>query len=120
MAKPPKKVRNRQRIKRRVRAKVSGTSARPRLSVFRSNTHIYAQLIDDANGHTVAAASSVEGELATDGKAPIEVGKLVGQRLAERAKEAGFETAIFDRNGYRYHGRVRAVAEGAREGGLRF
>ncbi len=119
MAKPSKKILNRLRIKRRVRAKVSGTSDRPRLSVFRSNNHIYAQLIDDSQGHTLAAASSKEAGSEADGKARVEVGKLVGQRIAERAKEAGIETAVFDRNGYRYHGRVRAVAEGAREGGLK-
>jgi large subunit ribosomal protein L18 len=120
MAKPSKKVQNRARIKRRVRGKVSGTAERPRLSVFRSNTNIYAQLIDDSRGLTLAAASSLESGLSSDGKAPVEVGRLVGQRLADRAKEAGVETVIFDRNGYRYHGRVRAVAEGAREGGLKF
>lgn len=119
MAKPSKKVQNRERIKRRVRAKVSGTGARPRLSVFRSNAHIYAQLIDDTQGRTLASASSLEG-VEADGKTPVEVGRLVGQRLAEKAKEAGVEVAVFDRNGYRYHGRVKALAEGAREGGLKF
>jgi large subunit ribosomal protein L18 len=118
MAKPSKKVQNRMRIKRRVRGKISGTAARPRLSVFRSNAHIYAQLIDDLNGATLAAASSLG--LEAEEKAPVEVGKLVGQRLAEQAKAVGVETAVFDRNGYRYHGRVRALAEGAREGGLKF
>ena len=118
MAKPSKKVQNRLRIKRRVRAKVSGTSARPRLSVFRSNAHIYAQLIDDLSGTTLAAASSLG--LDADGKPPVEVGKLVGKALAETAKAAGVETVVFDRNGYRYHGRVKALADGAREGGLSF
>lgn len=118
MAKQSKKVQNRRRIKRRVRAKITGTSARPRLSVFRSNNHIYAQLIDDLSGATLAAASSLT--LDTDGTPPVELGKQVGQALAERAKAAGVETAVFDRNGYRYHGRVRALAEGAREGGLQF
>ena len=117
MAKPSKKVQNRQRIKRRVRAKVTGSADRPRLSVFRSNNHIYAQLIDDLNGTTLASASSrkIEG-----GGTPVEVGTLVGKALAENAKAAGIETAVFDRNGYRYHGRVKALAEGAREGGLQF
>lgn len=118
MAKPSKKVQNRMRIKRRVRSKITGSAERPRLSVFRSNNHIYAQLIDDLSGTTLAAASSLT--LSADGKAPVEVGKEVGQALAEKAKAAGIETAVFDRNGYRYHGRVRALAEGAREGGLQF
>lgn len=114
-----KKNKNRLRIKRRIRAKVSGTAQRPRLSVFRSNQQIYAQLIDDQAGQTVASASSLETDLGKDGKTPTETATLVGQRIAEKAKEAGIEAAIFDRNGYRYHGRVKAVAEGAREGGLR-
>jgi large subunit ribosomal protein L18 len=120
MAKQSKKVQNRTRIKRRIRAKITGTSERPRLSVFRSNNNIYGQLIDDLNGRTLAAASSLDGAVETDGKTPTEVGKLVGQKLAENAKEAGIETVVFDRNGYRYHGRVKALAEGAREGGLKF
>jgi large subunit ribosomal protein L18 len=120
MAKPSKKAQNRERIKRRVRSKISGTPERPRLSVFRSNVHIYAQLIDDAQGHTVASASSVEADLKGDDQSPTDLGRAVGQRLAERAKEAGIDTAVFDRNGFRYHGRVRAVAEGARERGLQF
>ena len=111
-----KKIARRQRVKRGVRGKIQGTAARPRLSVFRSNKHIYAQLIDDVEGRTVAASSSLEAGL--EGDSRVAVGKQVGQKLAERAKEAGIEQAVFDRNGYRYHGRVRAVAEGAREGGL--
>ncbi len=118
MAKQSKKVQNRTRIKRRVRAKITGSAARPRLSVFRSNAHIYAQLIDDLSGTTLAAASSLG--LSADGKVPISVSKEVGQALAEKARAAGVEAAVFDRNGYRYHGRVRALAEGAREGGLQF
>ena len=120
MAKQSKKVQNRMRIKRRVRAKITGSAERPRLSVFRSNNNIYAQLIDDLSGRTLAAASSLDAAVGADGKAPTEVGKLVGQRLAENAKAAGVEAAVFDRNGYRYHGRVKALAEGAREGGLKF
>lgn len=120
MAKPSKKVQNRERIKRRLRATISGTPERPRLSVFRSNTHIYAQVIDDTRGHTLVQASSREADLSTDGKTPIEAGRVVGQRLAEKAKEAGIQAVVFDRNGYRYHGRVKALAEGAREGGLQF
>jgi len=119
MAKQSKKVQNRMRIKRRIRAKITGSSERPRLSVFRSNNNIYGQLIDDLNGRTLAAASSLDSGIATDDKTPTEVGKLVGKQLAEKAKEAGIDAAIFDRNGYRYHGRVKALAEGAREGGLK-
>ncbi|MFQ5568785.1 MAG: 50S ribosomal protein L18 [Rhodothermales bacterium] len=118
-----KKVKNRKtarrlRVKRGVRGKLSGTAARPRLSVFRSNKNIYAQLIDDLAGRTLAAASSLEDGI--EGDTPTDVGKQVGLRLAERAKEAGIEQAVFDRNGYRYHGRVKALADGAREGGLQF
>jgi large subunit ribosomal protein L18 len=112
-----KKQDKRARVKRGIRKKISGSAARPRLSVFRSNRHIYAQLIDDVGGLTVASASSVL-EAVEDGK-PLAVGTAVGKLLAERAKEAGVESAVFDRNGYRYHGRVRAVADGAREGGLK-
>ena len=113
-----KKTARRNRVKRSVRAKVSGTAIRPRLTVFRSNKHIYAQLIDDAAGHTLIAASSLEKD-SVSGK-PAEVCKAVGQRLADRAKDTGIETAVFDRNGYRYHGRIKALAEGARERGLQF
>lgn len=111
------KTAQRARIRRRIRAKVSGGAQRPRLSVFRSNKHIYAQLIDDASGTTLAAASTREGDLTGSG---ADASKAVGQRLAERAKEAGVETAVFDRGGYRYHGNVKALAEGARAGGLQF
>ena len=107
----------RARVKRGIRRKVSGSSERPRLSVFRSNRHIYAQLIDDLAGHTLVSASSVSDDI--ESGEPTAVGKAVGMLLAERAKEAGIETAVFDRNGFRYHGRVRAVADGAREGGLK-
>ena len=114
MAKTAKKVTQRARIRRRIRAKVSGTPVRPRLSVFRSNKHIYAQLIDDAAGVTLAAASTRED----DAGIGVDASKAVGQRIAERAKEAGVSVAVFDRGGYRYHGNVKAVAEGARDGGL--
>ncbi len=113
-----KKTARRLRVKRGVRGKISGTTGRPRLSVFRSNKNIYAQLIDDVAGRTLAVASSLEDGLEA-GK-PTAVSQQVGQRLAERAKAAGIEQAIFDRNGYRYHGRVKALAEGARKGGLQF
>ncbi len=112
------KNRRRARIRLRIRKKLSGTSERPRLSVYRSNRHIYAQLIDDLAGHTLASASSFTMGDAS-GK-PVEASKRVGQALAERAKEAGIATVVFDRNGYKYHGRVKALAEGAREGGLQF
>ncbi|GIV57397.1 MAG: 50S ribosomal protein L18 [Rhodothermaceae bacterium] len=113
-----KKQERRLRVKRGIRSKISGTAERPRLSVFRSNRHIYAQLIDDVAGHTLAAASSLEAGI--EGDTPVAVSKAVGLRLAERAREAGIERAVFDRNGYRYHGRVQALADGAREGGLQF
>ncbi len=117
MAKTAPKTTQRARIRRRIRAKVTGGAQRPRLSVFRSNKHIYAQLIDDASGTTLAAASTRESGQAGSG---VDASKAVGQRLAERAKEAGVETAVFDRGGYRYHGNVKALAEGARDGGLQF
>jgi len=106
------------RRRRRVRAKVTGTAARPRLSVFRSNRGIGAQLIDDVQGHTMAAVSWTEGELKT--MARMEQAKRAGALIAERAKAAGVEECVFDRGGYRYHGKVKALAEGAREGGLKF
>ena len=104
--------------RRRVRAKVVGTAERPRISVFRSNRGIHAQLVDDLAGHTLAAVSWTEADL-RDLK-PMEQAEQAGKALAERAKAAGVETAVFDRGGYRYHGRVRALAEGARESGLSF
>ena len=110
------KFTRRRRVKRGIRKKVSGTPARPRLTVYRSNQHIYAQLIDDRAGHTLVAASSLED--GPEGETPKEVGQAVGKLLAERAKEAGIDRAVFDRNGYRYHGRVKSLAEGAREAGL--
>ena len=118
MGKTAKKVVQRARIRRRIRGKVSGTAESPRLSVFRSNKFIYAQLIDDASGNTLAHASSRESDIG--GATRLEHSKAVGQQLAERAKAAGIGSAVFDRGGYRYHGNVRALAEGAREGGLKF
>jgi len=106
------------RRRRRVRAKVSGTAARPRLAVFRSNRGIGAQLIDDVQGHTLAAVNWTEGDLKT--LARMDQAKRAGELLAERAKAAGVEECVFDRGGYRYHGKVKALAEGARDGGLRF
>jgi large subunit ribosomal protein L18 len=107
----------------RVRAKVSGTPQRPRLNVFRSSAHIYAQVIDDVAGHTLVAACDLEDEIqqrAGDGATKSERAKTVGQLIAERARAAGIERVVFDRGGFLYHGRVKAVAEGAREGGLIF
>ena len=112
---------NAQRLKRhkRVRGKISGTPERPRLNVFRSETNIYAQVIDDVNGVTLVSASSLEIEF--DGKGGnVEAARKVGQMVAERAKAKGIENVVFDRGGYIYHGRVQALAEGAREGGLNF
>ncbi len=102
--------------RRRVRAKVRGTATRPRISVFRSNRGIFAQLVDDDTGHTLAAVQWTEDGL-RDLK-PMEQATEAGKRLAQRAKDAGIERAVFDRGGYQYHGRVRALAEGVREGGL--
>jgi len=107
----------------RVRAKVSGTQARPRLNVFRSSAHIYVQVIDDLAGHTLVQANDLEEavkERAGDGATKTARSKAVGEVIAERAKEAGIETVVFDRGGFLYHGRIKAVADGAREGGLKF
>jgi large subunit ribosomal protein L18 len=112
------KPQQRLRRRRRVRAKIRGSAERPRLSVFRSNRGIFAQLIDDDSGRTVAAVSWIEPELRK--LTATEQAKRVGELIAERAKAAGVEACVFDRGGYRYHGRVRAVAEAAREGGLNF
>ena len=112
---------NAQRLKRhkRVRGKISGTPERPRLNVFRSETNIYAQVIDDVNGVTLVSASSLEKEFGGNG-GNVEAARKVGQMVAERAKAKGIENVVFDRGGYIYHGRVQALAEGAREGGLNF
>ena len=110
-----------QRVKRhkRIRGKISGTAQRPRLSVFRSEKHIYAQLIDDAAGRTLVSASSVEKDFGGSGSNK-EAARKVGKTVAERAVKAGIEEVVFDRGGYIYHGRVQELAEGAREGGLKF
>ena len=108
------------KIKYRIRRKISGAAAKPRLSVFRSNTDIYAQLIDDDNGVTLASASSKQKDIQAQKAPKIEKSKLVGAAIATKAKELGISTVVFDRGGYIYHGRVKAVAEGAREGGLEF
>lgn len=113
-----KKNDRRLRIKRGIRQKLRGTAERPRLSVYKSNTAIYAQLIDDSKGHTLAFASSSE---VTDKKnVDIEASKSVGKKIAEKATESGINAVVFDRNGYLYHGKVKALADGAREAGLNF
>jgi len=112
------KLERRRRIQLRIRKKIRGTADRPRISVFRSNSQIYAQIIDDVAGKTITAASSVEVKAGKTTK--IETAAKVGQTLAAKAKEAGITNVIFDRGGYLYHGRVKALADGAREGGLNF
>lgn len=110
------KKERRLKIKRRIRGKVSGTASRPRMTVFRSNKQIYVQIVDDLAGKTLAAASSVGGEVAAKSVSASKVGEVI----AQKAQEAGITTVIFDRNGYLYHGRVKALAEAARNGGLKF
>jgi large subunit ribosomal protein L18 len=114
------KTTRRKNIRFRIRAKISGTAQKPRLSVFRSNAEIYCQLIDDVNGVTIAAASSKDKDIAAQKMPKGEKSKFVGQAIARKAKELGIETCVFDRGGNLYHGRVKAVADGAREGGLKF
>lgn len=109
----------RQKIRYRIRKKVNGTTERPRLSVFRSNNDIYAQLIDDTKGVTVAAASSRQKDISAQKAPKISKSKMVGEAIARKASELGINEVVFDRGGYVYHGRVKAVAEGAREGGLK-
>lgn len=110
----------RQKIKFRIRKKINGVAARPRLSVFRSNTDIYAQLIDDDNAVTLASVSSRGKDIMVQKATKTEKSKMVGSAIAKKATELGVTTVVFDRGGYIYHGRVKAVAEGAREGGLQF
>ncbi len=112
------KVKRRLRIRRSIRNKISGTSEQPRLSVFKSNKAIYAQIIDDEKGHTIVAVNSYQ--LGVKGNATVKTSKQVGEKLAEAAKASGVTSIIFDRGGYKYHGQVKALAEGAREGGLKF
>jgi large subunit ribosomal protein L18 len=104
----------------RIRKKISGTAERPRLAVFRSNKQIYVQVVDDLKGVTLLAVSSKEKEIAKTGIKKTEQAKIVGKSLAERCKEKGIENVIFDRSGYKYHGRVKSLADAAREGGLKF
>ncbi len=114
------KEERRVRIKKRIRKNITGTAAYPRLSVFRSNTGIYAQLIDDKSGKTIVAAGSDDKSLNAGKVSKSEISKLVGKIIAEKAKASGINQVVFDRNGYLYHGRVKALADGAREGGLNF
>lgn len=115
-----KKVVRRQKLRWRIRTKISGTAQKPRLSVFRSNKDIYAQLIDDTTGTTLAAANSRQKDVAAAAGTKVERSMIVGKAIAEKAKTLGIETCVFDRGGYLYHGRVKAIADGAREGGLKF
>jgi len=112
------KADRRQRIRYRIRKKISGSKDRPRMSVFRSNRQIYVQLVDDVSGNTLITASSKEKEIASQKVSKIEQAKLVGKKIAEKAKEKGISNVVFDRGGYLYHGRVKSLAEAAREGGL--
>ena len=117
----PSRDRRRERRHRRVRQTVIGTPERPRLNVFRSLTQIYVQIVDDSKGRTLAAASTLEVESgSTAGAKKTDLARKVGQTIAERAKAIGIHEVVFDRGGYRYHGRVKALADGAREGGLKF
>jgi large subunit ribosomal protein L18 len=114
------KVIRRRKIRYSIRRKIQGSPQRPRLSVFRSNTDIYAQLIDDVHGQTLAAASSKDNDLKSKKATKVEISKLVGSAIAGKALGLGISSVVFDRSGYLYHGRVKALAEGAREGGLQF
>ena len=114
------KVNARQKIRYRIRKKISGSAAKPRLSVFRSNRDIYVQLIDDVSGTTIASASSRQKDIASQKGNKVETSKLVGEAIAKKSQELGIKDVVFDRSGYLYHGRIKAVAEGAREGGLQF
>jgi large subunit ribosomal protein L18 len=114
------KAQVRQSIRYRIRKNISGTATKPRLSVFRSNTDIYAQLIDDVAGVTIASASSKQKDIKAQKAPKVAISKMVGESIAKKAVELGVNTVVFDRSGYIYHGRVKAVAEGAREAGLQF
>ncbi|MBM3414167.1 MAG: 50S ribosomal protein L18 [Bacteroidetes bacterium] len=117
---PQFKTKRRQNIRYRIRRKISGIATRPRLSIYRSNADIYAQLIDDNNGQTVAAASSRDKDIAAQQLTKTEKSRLVGAAIASKAVALGITSVTFDRGGYLYHGRVKSVADGAREGGLQF
>jgi large subunit ribosomal protein L18 len=115
-----KKGLRRSRIKMGIRKKLKGTDVRPRLSVFRSNKEIYGQIVDDVKGNTLISVSSLSKDVEKKGKNKTEIAKQMGLLIAEKAKKANIDTIVFDRNGYLYHGRIKAFAEGAREGGLKF
>lgn len=114
------KVSARQKIRYRIRKKIRGSAVKPRLSIYRSNRDIYVQLIDDENGVTLASASSRQADIAGQKMTKVELSRLVGTAIAKKLEEIGIKDVVFDRSGYIYHGRVKAVAEGAREGGLKF
>ena len=120
MAKTAKKVLSRAKIRKRIRSKIEGSAEKPRLSIFRSNKQIYAQIIDDDKGVTLVSCSSRIKDVTSQALSKTEASEKVGKMLAERAKEQGIEHVVFDRGGYKYHGRVKALAQGAREGGLKF
>lgn len=120
MAKTAKSVLRRNKLRLRVRKNVNGTAQKPRLSVFRSNKDIYAQIIDDVNGATIVSANSRQKDIAAQTGTKSELAALVGKTIAQKAKDLGIETVVFDRGGYLYHGRVKSLADGAREGGLKF
>lgn len=117
-----RKYASRKQRHRRVRGRVEGTTERPRMNVYRSLSNIFVQVIDDSQGKTLVSASTIDTEVAPkiEGKSKVEAARIVGEAVAERAKQAGISKVVFDRGGYKYHGRVAAVAEGAREGGLEF
>lgn len=120
MKKMNRRAAGRQRRKLRIRQRVTGSADQPRLSVFKSAKHLYAQIIDDGKGHTLASVSTVDKALRGKVKATVAGAKLLGSALAKRAKQKGIERVLFDRNGFRYHGTLRALADAAREGGLKF
>ncbi len=110
----------RQKRKKRIRARIEGTTAMPRMAVYRSNTHLYVQLVDDTKGHTLVAASTLEEELREKAGGTVDGAKILGNMVAKRALAKNIQNVVFDRSGYLYHGRVKALAEAAREGGLKF
>ncbi len=122
MDKNKAKSQRRARIKRRIRSTIRGTAEQPRLTVYKSNKHVYAQLVDDRSGHTLASSSTLSDDIAgkIGDKSRVEAAGIVGADLADKARESGIEEVVFDRSGYRYHGIVKSLAEGAREGGLKF
>lgn len=122
MDKNKAKSQRRARIKRRIRSTIRGTAEQPRLTVYKSNKHVYAQLVDDRSGHTLASSSTLSDDIAgkIGDKSRVEAAEIVGADLADKARESGIEEVVFDRSGYRYHGIVKSLAEGAREGGLKF